>query len=805
MSSDYTQQQSTREQLQAEQLSLTSTVPPGEAPGYRLERLLGQGAFGQVWIGTDLNTGRTVAVKFYLHRGGVNWSQLSREVKHLVSMSANRYIVQVLEVGWDSQPPYYVMEYIENGSLEDLMRAHGPQSVPQTVSLFTDVARGLNHSHGKGVLHCDLKPANVLLDQDHRPRLADFGQSRMSHDQTPSLGTLFYMAPEQADLQAVPDARWDVYAIGAIGFCLLVGYPPYRSPHLIATLDTCSSLPQRLERYRDLIARAPAPREHYRVPGIDRPLAQIIDRCLAKNPKDRYENVQQLLEALQQREQARARRPLMILGILGPLVLMALMGWSSWTSIKTATGQSERELQQWALKSNQFAAQLAARTLESEVNLWFRQLEAQAASPQLLSRLEQLIDQHTDDLDQLAATHASAPDRDAAVERFRTSPVAITLQELLEKQLAELLATELPSSTTESLSGGSELRGTRFDSLLVLDQRGNMLAAAFDAQSLQEPDFRHPVGENFSFRSYFTGLPTETERPAASAPPLISGPLNAPHVSVPFRSQSTGRWKIAVSAPILNRRVEAVPSDPNRPRPAAAPEQASAAADEPTVIGVVALTINLGDVDLLAEPSRGDETPSRFAVVIDGHAAGQRQGTILQHPHLADVDRLVRHYRQQDRQRADQIARATFQIPPGRLQQLTLQTVFDYEDPVQAGGLPGSQRFDGRWLATMEPVGGRGIPGQGRGIPDRTELFVMVQERVDTISRPVGELAQRLIRQVMVAGGLMLLVVGGLWLSVLRLFRLARLGGSGPGGPTETTTTPGQLAQTLPHDPIADP
>jgi serine/threonine protein kinase len=672
--------------------------------------------------------------------------------------------------------------------------------------LFTDVARGLNHSHGKGVLHCDLKPANVLLDQDHRPRLADFGQSRMSHDQTPSLGTLFYMAPEQADLQAVPDARWDVYAIGAIGFCLLVGYPPYRSPHLIATLDTCSSLPQRLERYRDLIGRAPVPREHYRVPGIDRPLAQIIDRCLAKNPKDRFENVQQLLEALQQREQARARRPLMILGILGPLVLMALMGWSSWTSIKTATGQSERELQQWALKSNQFAAQLAARTLESEVNLWFRQLESQASNPQLLSRLEQLLEQHTDDLRQLAANAVDSPDHIDSVERFRTSPAAVGLQELLERQLAELLAASPSATETEPpATGSSELRGTRFDSLLVLDQHGNMLAAAFDAESLQEPDFRQPTGENFSFRSYFTGLPTEPDRPAASPPPHPSRPLRTPHVSVPFRSQSTGRWKIAVSAPILNRPVDVTIADRNRFTLTPPAAEATPPPEEPQVIGVVALTMNLGDVDLLAEPSRGDETPSRFAVVIDGHAAGRRQGTILQHPHLSDVDRLVRQYRQQDRPRANQIARVKFQIPPERLQQLQQHTVFDYDDPVLSGNLPGSERFAGRWLATLEPVGGRGTPGQGRGIPDRTELFVMVQERVDTISQPVGELAQRLIQQVMVAGGLMLLVVGGLWLSVLRLFRLARLGGSGPGGPTETTTTPGQLAQTLPHDPAAGP
>ena len=79
-----------------------------------------------------------------------------------------------------------------------------------------DVATGLVHAHGKGVLHCDLKPANVLLDQDGKPRLADFGQSRLSTEQAPALGTMFYMAPEQADLAAAPDVRWDVYALGAL-------------------------------------------------------------------------------------------------------------------------------------------------------------------------------------------------------------------------------------------------------------------------------------------------------------------------------------------------------------------------------------------------------------------------------------------------------------------------------------------------------------------------------------------------------------------------------------------------------------
>jgi eukaryotic-like serine/threonine-protein kinase len=196
---DNTLNQTVGEQMRAEELSLRATVPPAQVPGYRLDRLLGQGAFGQVWVGCNLNTGRSVAIKFYLHRSGVNWSLLTREVKNLVSMSGNRLIVQVLEVGWEAEPPYYVMELLENGSLDDLIRTRGALPVGKATELFNDIALGLNHSHGKGVLHCDLKPANVLLDQDLQPRLADFGQSRLSTEQTPSLGTLFYMAPEQAD------------------------------------------------------------------------------------------------------------------------------------------------------------------------------------------------------------------------------------------------------------------------------------------------------------------------------------------------------------------------------------------------------------------------------------------------------------------------------------------------------------------------------------------------------------------------------------------------------------------------------
>src|SRR5688500_16289699 len=156
MSSDCTEQQSPADLQRSKELSLERTRPPTEVPGYRAERFIGSGAYGEVWAGVDRNTGRKVAIKFYAHRRGVDWALLQREVEKLVFLSADRYVVQLLEVGWDGDPPYYVMEYVEQGSLDDLLRKHGTFSAAEAAEMFREIAVGLAHAHGKGVLHCDL-------------------------------------------------------------------------------------------------------------------------------------------------------------------------------------------------------------------------------------------------------------------------------------------------------------------------------------------------------------------------------------------------------------------------------------------------------------------------------------------------------------------------------------------------------------------------------------------------------------------------------------------------------------------------
>ena len=210
------------------------------------------------------------------------------------------------------------MDFIESGSLEDRIKSGEAIPVSRAVEVFKEVATGLMHLHGKGVLHCDLKPGNVLLDPDGKPRLADFGQSRLKTDNTSALGTLFYMAPEQADLRSVPDAKWDVYGLGALLFTMLTGKPPYFSDQLKQKIENAESLHERLKVYRQSLASAKRPREHRAIPGVDRTLADIIDRCIAARPADRFASAQSVLVALQQRDIKHQNRPLLLSGILGP-------------------------------------------------------------------------------------------------------------------------------------------------------------------------------------------------------------------------------------------------------------------------------------------------------------------------------------------------------------------------------------------------------------------------------------------------------------------------------------------------------
>ena len=686
---------------------MSTDAPPAQVPGYRIERFVGAGAFGQIWYAVDINTSRPVAIKFYLHRDGVNWSLLSREVKSLVLMSADRSVVQVLQVGWDAEVPYYIMEWVAGGSLEDYLSNRPPMTPSASLRMLRQILAGLNHCHGKGVLHCDLKPANILLGDDKEPRLTDFGQSRLASDQTPALGTLFYMAPEQAALDAVPDARWDVYAAGAIMYRMLTGSAPHRDRQSIGQIENAATLQSRLAAYRQRIGDSPPSMRPMIAAGADRPLAKIVSRCLHPDPQRRYANVQSITEDLAARDVARARRPLYMIGIVGPILIALLTGLVGYRTVTTARDQTVAALRHEAAKSNAVAAELAARSMELQWSRYFDLVRDEARRATLADRLQTLAaDPSMQTLqDELTGqTSAATMNNVKFHRRFLANQSRRRLDEYLSKRLADY--TGQPDAPPLATA-------------FVTDARGTILSIAY-RQSIA--DANNSAGRNFAYRTYFHG--GKADLPAQSVGVGTVPPLTQTHLSAPFQSTATGLWKVAVSTPVRTD-------------------------SDGDIVAVLVVTINLGELRLLRA---ADE--KQFTVVIDARP-GKTRGTILQHPAMADAGRR-------------DPAAGNYQIATATLQKLLRGDDETYRDPISnvavqtsGGSIRGDDpnQEDNAWIAAVSPVSlprptgssaGESDPdagGDSRAFaPERSaDLMVLVQYKLASVLRPVRQLSRSLL------------------------------------------------------------
>lgn len=541
--SDATLTQTDGQIADARELSARSSQPPSEVEGYSFIRQIGEGAYGVVWLAKEDNTGKQVAIKFYTHRRGLDWSLLNREVEKLAVLYTSRNIIGLLDVGWDNDPPYYVMEYLANGSLASYLD-DGPLPVSEAVRITRLISQALVQAHGAGILHCDLKPANVLLDADLDPRLCDFGQSRLSNEQNPALGTLFYMAREQADLKAVPDARWDVYALGALIYQMLTGEPPHGTPENHATIKEAKTLEARLEAYRNILIAGPPPEKHRKVSGVDRRLADIISRCLQVDPQKRYPNAQAVLDRLEYRDRQRARRPLLLLGIIGPGLLLAAMTPIFLGAMRSNIKTLDKQLTDRALKSDAVVAFTEAKSLEDELTM----------------RADELMD-------------ASA----AIGKDIGKDPDFAALRELASNGQADEFKQQFavrknmePAAKPEWLKAIDRQYNTRTQKLIALgrvqdtswfltDQLGYQIWRFPSEDSAGKP--RASLGKNYASRDYFHGdgdVVEDTLRqkpdldPSTIVPFCVQDTDQKWHMSSAFVSDATDRKMVAITVPVYS-------------------------------------------------------------------------------------------------------------------------------------------------------------------------------------------------------------------------------------------------------------
>jgi hypothetical protein len=511
MDADATLVQDQTEIARAAELSQQLEAPPARVPGYSLVHSLGDGAFGSVWLAHEENTGKQVAIKFYTHHRGLDWSLLNREVEKLAVLYTSRNIVRLIDVGWNSEPPYYVMEYLAHGSLASFL-ASGPLPPHEAVRIAKSVLLALVHAHGSGILHCDLKPANVLLDNDFEPRLCDFGQSRLSNEQNPALGTVFYMAPEQADLHAVPDARWDVYALGALLYQMLCGEAPYRTQEIEEEIQAAPNLETKLSVYRQRIRTSPKPLGLRSKPGIDRRLAEIVERCLQIDPQKRFPNAQAVLDTLVLRDRSRARRPLITLGIVGPTLLLMGMAWMVIQLLDTTGTDASALMTRRALESDILSARIVAQSLKRD------------------------LDERERELTDLAKRIGEEPG-------FEQVQAAIAQPALTDEAKNQAVFKRLNAARGRSDERSNTLGLQKDFSWFVTDSHG--------VQKWRNP-FQEPgsnvltIGKAFAFRDYFHGRGEDYE--PAVAPPNLE-PIQQPHISRRFLGPN-GSYLVAVAVPI---------------------------------------------------------------------------------------------------------------------------------------------------------------------------------------------------------------------------------------------------------------
>lgn len=262
------------------------TTPSILAGRYELGDTLGYGGMSEVHRGRDTVLGRDVAVKVMrpeLARDETFYQRFRREAQNSASLN-HPSIVAIYDQGEEPTAegalPYIVMEIVEGDTLRDIVKMDGAMEVDRALGVMADVCGALDFSHKKGIIHRDVKPANVMISRDGAVKVMDFGIARAVSDSTSSLtttssvlGTAQYLSPEQARGETV-DARSDLYSAGCVLYEMVTGVPPFTGESPVAVA------------YQH-VRETPQPPSAVN-PQVSRYVDAVIMQAMAKNPDNRY-------------------------------------------------------------------------------------------------------------------------------------------------------------------------------------------------------------------------------------------------------------------------------------------------------------------------------------------------------------------------------------------------------------------------------------------------------------------------------------------------------------------------------------
>lgn len=283
---------------------------PDRLGGYRILRMLGRGAMGAVYEARQVSLDRLVALKTIRGRLADNPASLARFTReaYAAAQLTHHNVVQIYDFGEDSGRHFFSMEWVRGGPLDELVREKGALDPKLAGGYVLQAARGLQFAHRNGMVHRDVKPANLLLSDEGVVKVADLGLVKIPDQIDPesdvgasgisgmesgtqvtmqgtAVGTPAYMAPEQGIDAAAVDHRADIYSLGCTLFYLLIGKAPYDGSVVSEVLDQHAHQP--LPKLQELNSRVPPQ------------LQQVVERAMAKRPGDRYDSLAEMISDLE--------------------------------------------------------------------------------------------------------------------------------------------------------------------------------------------------------------------------------------------------------------------------------------------------------------------------------------------------------------------------------------------------------------------------------------------------------------------------------------------------------------------------
>jgi tRNA A-37 threonylcarbamoyl transferase component Bud32 len=255
---------------------------------YRILEPIGAGGSSQVYLAQDTALGREVAIKVLDPQAAADGTLRKLFVKEARALAQLTHpnIVGVYDVGEVDGLPFIVMEHVAGSSLKQRIERSGALPLDDAVRLTDEIANGLAFAHSRGIIHADMKPSNILLDQSDQPKICDFGIARTPAEESDSpqlFATALYVAPERVEGRPASVAS-DIYGLGLVVYEMLVGKPPFTSGNAAVLL-------------RDHVVRPPVPPSHLR-PSLPKEVDSIVLKALAKDPALRYHKATDIGEAL---------------------------------------------------------------------------------------------------------------------------------------------------------------------------------------------------------------------------------------------------------------------------------------------------------------------------------------------------------------------------------------------------------------------------------------------------------------------------------------------------------------------------